>query len=434
MDKDAGELAEKGADVGKLTSKDLLNICLEEGADDAGFVEVGREALSAEREDILRIFPGTQTILSIVKKANRDSIQSSSLAVVDWEFSEVNRAISDVAGRIIRRLNTVGVRGVAVPPGFPMDITRWPGKVWEVSHKIVAVEAGVGHMGKHRVVIHPRFGDHILLDTILIDAKSDRYDQPLEESPCINCGLCISVCPVGAISKDGVLDFMACAMHNYHDLFGNFQEWIEEIVSSKDVRSYRAKFRDSETISRWQSLTYGHAYRCSYCMAVCPAGDETAELYRSGKKDYAERYEKPLKTKREPVYVISGTRAEKIAKGNDFKEVRFVRNTIRPASVGAFLQGAAILFNPERAKGLRLTLHFEFTGKEQKTATISISEEKIHVHEGYHGGSDLYIKADSETWVGILNEERSLVKALITGRLKFKGNPAFLKKFKACML
>jgi len=434
MDKDLGELAAKGADAGKLTSEDLLNICLEAGADDAGFVEIEREALSAEREDILRIFPGTQTVVSIVKKANRDSIQSSSLAVVDWEFSKVNTAVSDVADRIIRRLNALGVRGVAAPPGFPMDIGRWPGKVWEVSHKTVAVETGVGHMGKHRVVIHPRFGDHILLDTILIDANLDRYHQPLEESPCINCGLCISVCPVGAISKDGVLDFMACTMHNYHDLFGNFQEWIEEIVSSKDVRSYRSKFRDSETISRWQSLTCGHTYRCSYCMAVCPAGDETVELYRSGKKDYAERYVKPLKTKREPVYVISGTRAEKVAKGNDSKEVRFVRNTIRPASVGSFLQGASVLFNPEKAKGLGLTLHFEFTGKEQQMATISISEAKLHVHAGHQGGCDLYIKADSETWVGILNEEISPVKALITGRLRLKGNPSFLKKFKSCML
>ena len=420
--------------MNKLTSEDLFNICLEAGADDAGFVEIGREALSPERADILRIFSETQTVVSIVKKLNRDSIQSPSLSVVDWDFSKVNTAVSDVADRIIRLLNTSGVRGVAVPPGFPMDITRWPGKIWEVSHKVMAVEAGLGHMGKHRVVIHPRFGDHILLDTILIGTKLDRYDQPLNESPCINCGLCISVCPVGAISKDGVLDFMACTMHNYHDLFGNFQEWIEEIVSSKNIRSYRSKFRDSETISRWQSLTYGHAYRCSYCMAVCPAGEETAELYRAGKKDYAERYLKPLKSKREPVYVISGTRAEEVAKGNDSKEVRYVRNTIRPTSVGSFLQGASLLFNPEKAKGLSLTLHFEFTGKEQKTATISISEEKLQVHEGHQGGCDLYIKADSETWVGMLNEEISLVKALITGRLKLKGNPAFLKKFKSCIL
>jgi alkyl sulfatase BDS1-like metallo-beta-lactamase superfamily hydrolase len=169
-------------------------------------------------------------------------------------------------------------------------------------------------------------------------------------------------------------------------------------------------------------------------MAVCPAGRESVELYRSGKKDYVERYVKPLKTKREPVYVATGTRAERVAKGNDFKEVRFVKNTIRPASVEAFLQGAAILFNPEKAKGLSLTLHFEFTGKEQKTATISISDEKIHVHEGHHGRADLYVRADSETWVGILNEEASLVKALITRRLKLRGNPALLKKFKSCML
>jgi len=434
MDTDLGEMAKKRPHIAKLTFEDLLRICLEAGADDAGFIELGREALSAEREDILRIFPGTQTIVSIVKRANRESLQSPSLAVVDWEFAKVNTASSDIADKIIRSLNILGVRGVAIPPGFPMDITRWPGKIWEVSHKTVAVEAGVGQMGKHRVVIHPRFGDHFLLDTFLIDSKLDRYSRPLDESPCINCGLCISVCPVGAISKDGVLDFMACSMHKYHDLFGNFQEWVEEIVSSKDVRAYRAKFRDRETISRWQSLTYGHSYRCSYCMAVCPAGEETVELYRSGKEDYAERHVKPLKTKREPVYVISGTLAEKVAKGNDSKEVRYVRNTIRPVSVGSFLQGAGILFNPEKAKGLSLTLHFEFTGKEQKMATISISDQKLQVQEGHPGKCNLYIKANSETWIGILNEEISLMKALISRRLKLKGNPALLKKFKSCML
>ena len=68
---------------------------------------------------------------------------------------------------------------------------------------------------------------------------------------------------------------MSCAMHNYHELFGGFQDWIETIVSSGSVKAYRSIFCDSETGSKWQSLTYGHAYRCSYCMAVCPAGSET---------------------------------------------------------------------------------------------------------------------------------------------------------------
>ena len=234
--------------------------------------------------DILRIFPGTRTVLSLVKRANRESARSPSLPVADWEFSKVHSGLSDSACRIIRRLNEAGVRGVAIPPGFPMDMTRWPGKVWEVSHKVVAEEAGVGQMGLNRIVIHPKFGNHIMLDTVLIDARLDRYDRPLTESPCIQCGLCISVCPVGAISKDAGVDFMSCAMHNYHELFGGFQEWIEGIVSSGDVRSYRSRFRDHETMSKWQSLTYGHYYRCSYCMAVCPAGEETAECVSRGQE------------------------------------------------------------------------------------------------------------------------------------------------------
>jgi epoxyqueuosine reductase QueG len=427
------EVNEKSG-FGHLTADELSAICREEGADDYGFVEIGCQAIALEHDDMLRIFPEAKTLVSIVKRANREGIRSASLAVADHEFSKTYNSVSDVACGIIRQLNKQGIRGVAVPAGFPMDMTRWPGKVWEVSHKLVAVEAGVGHMGQHRIVIHPRFGNHIALDTILIDVKVDHYDQPLAESPCIKCGLCIAVCPVGAISKEEGVDFMSCAMHNYHELFGGFQEWIEEILSSRDVRSYRRKFKDSETGSKWQSLTYGHAYRCSYCMAVCPAGEETAKTFQSDKKGYIEKYMKPLKRKPEPVYVIAETRAEKTAKGNDSKEVRYVRNTIRPTSVKTFLSGAGLLFNSEKAKGLGLTLHFEFSGREHKSATIAIANGRLNVNEGISGSADLRIRADSETWVQIVNEEVSPLKALVSGKLRLKGNPAHLKKFKACML
>ncbi|HSB34509.1 MAG TPA: SCP2 sterol-binding domain-containing protein [Nitrospirota bacterium] len=417
-----------------LSTEELRKICLEEGADDAGFVEIERPALSAEREDMVRIFPGTRTVLSLVKRANRESAMSPSLPVADWEFAKVNSGLSDSACRIIRRLNEAGVRGVAIPPGFPMDITRWPGKVWEVSHKVVAEEAGVGRMGLNRIVIHPKFGNHIMLDTVLIDARLDQYDQPLGENPCIQCGLCIAVCPVGAINKDAGVDFMSCAMHNYHELFGGFQEWIEGIVSSGNVKSYRSQFRDHETMSRWQSLTYGHYYRCSYCMAVCPAGEETVEAFRADKKGYIRQCLEPLKNKKEPVYAIKGTRAEKVAAGNKAKDLRHVRNTIRPASIGSFLDGVRLFFNPEKAEGLKLTLHFAFTGSEQRSATIAIADRNVTVQEGLHGPADLLVRADAATWVRILNEEVSPVKAMLTGKLRLKGNPAYLNKFKSCLV
>ena len=418
----------------RILADDLRRICIEEGADDVGFVEVGRDALSGERRDILRVYGDTRTLISVVKAVNPESIHSPSASVADHEFSKIHKDLYDVTGRIIKRLNASGIRGVAIPPGFPMDMDRWPGKIWEVGHKTVAVEAGVGRMGKSRIVIHPVFGNLIILDTILINATLDRYDSPLKENPCIDCMLCVSVCPVGAIGKNGEFDFMSCAMHNYHDLFGGFQEWVEDVVASKNVRAYRSKVSDGETAAKWQSLTYGHFYRCSYCMAVCPAGSEPLKKYRQDKKRYVQNVVNPLKEKREPVYVIGGTLAEEKASKNAHKFVRYVKNTIRPASIESFLNGIPLLFNPKKAEGLDLTLHFEFTGKEPGQATVRISHNKVNVSPGLNGNADLRIRADSGAWVKILNEEVSPLRALVTGKLKLKGNPSHLAKFKKCVL
>ena len=61
--------------------------------------------------------------------------------------------------------------------GFPMEMDRFPEKIWTVSHKPVAVAAGLGHMGIHRNVIHPRFGNFILLGTVL--SPTSHRKQPV---------------------------------------------------------------------------------------------------------------------------------------------------------------------------------------------------------------------------------------------------------------
>jgi epoxyqueuosine reductase QueG len=59
-------------------------------------------------------------------------------------------------------------------------------------------------MGIHRNVIHPKFGNFIVLGTVLIDAETTAYGHPLNNyNPCLECKLCVAACPVGAISPDG---------------------------------------------------------------------------------------------------------------------------------------------------------------------------------------------------------------------------------------
>ena len=83
--------------------------------------------------------------------------------------------VNEVARQVVTALEQQGVRALNPAMGFPMEMDHFPGgKIWVVSHKPVAVAAGLGHMGIHRSVIHPRFGSFILLGTVLIGAEAAR--------------------------------------------------------------------------------------------------------------------------------------------------------------------------------------------------------------------------------------------------------------------
>ena len=279
----------------------LRQICLEEGADDAGFVDIGRPALVEEKEHILHVYPRTRTIISIIQTMNRENIQSPARYVANNDFHHTIDELTQAARRILSRLNALGIRGVVPTVGFPMDMDRWQKdlRIWDVSHKPIAVEAGLGRMGKNRNVIHPKFGNFILLESILIDTELDGYGEPLDYNPCATCNLCVSACPVGAIRTDGQFDFAACLNHNYREFMGGFQDWVEGAVSSKNVKEYRSRFTDSETVSMWQSLSFGANYKAAYCMAVCPAGEDVLPGFISNKKEYVQEVLIPLKDRSE---------------------------------------------------------------------------------------------------------------------------------------
>jgi epoxyqueuosine reductase QueG len=418
----------------KVSADEVREICREAGADDAGFVEIERKALAHERGDILKIYPKTRSLIAIAKLINQEAVQSTATNIVDEEFHRSYDDLPIIARKVLRRLNKRGIRGVVTTYAFPMDMNRTPGKVWDVSHKLVAREAGLGELGLNRLVLHPKFGNFIGLLSILIDAQMDLYDHPIQENPCIDCKLCVSVCPVGAIHNDGQFDFMACFTHTYRELMAGFQDWIESIVVARNVNDYRSRVRDSETSFWWQSLTFGHGYKCVNCMAVCPAGEIPIANYSPDKKRYVKQIMKPLKEKPEPIYVLAGTRAEKTVEKNPNKEARIVHTPLRPTSIPDFLNGVILIFNPEKAKGVSLNLHFQFSGEDESSATILINDSQIQVMDGHVGKPKLKVRADAKTWVKLVNEEISTFKAIVSGKLKVKGNPLLMNKFKSCLM
>ncbi len=307
----------------------IKKICMDDGADDVGLVDLERESLDKEKEGILRVYSQTRSIISIVIANNRENLQSPARYVANEEYHQTGDRLSSVSRTILRHLNQLGIRGVVVNKNWPMAMDRYPGKTWDVSHKIMAVEAGLGHMGINRLVLHPKYGSCVQLESVLIHGVMDEYDHPLKENLCNKCNLCVAVCPTGAITQEQPFDFMACITHTYRDNFAGFNNMVEAIVGSQTMEEYRSQFDDRETGFMWQSLMFGMSYRCGYCMAVCPAGEEVEPEYLQNKKEYLERILKPLRDRPERVYVTAGSKAETKARQNSHKEVMIVKGMPR---------------------------------------------------------------------------------------------------------
>jgi ferredoxin len=412
----------------------LRQLCLDAGADDVGFVELDRPSLAEEKPHIQRAFPRTRSLISLVVRMNRDNVRNPARSIANTEFHHTGDEVNDIARRITAELERVGIRALNPPMGFPMEADRWGSqRMWLVAHKPVAVAAGLGRMGIHRNVIHPRFGNFVLLGTILVAAEISQYSQELDFNPCLTCKLCVAACPVGAIGADGAFNFSSCYTHNYREFMGGFVDWVETLADSRSGLSYRQRVNEAETVSMWQSLSFGPNYKAAYCMAVCPAGEDVIGPYLASKKDFADEVMRPLQAKKEPVYVVPGSDAEAhVRKRYPHKTVRQVHGSLRQRTVAAFLRGLPLAFQRQAAGNLNATYHFTFTGSETAEATVVINSGTITVQNGLVGHPNIHISADAATWLKFLAKETNLLWALLTRRIRLWGNPKWLLAFSRC--
>lgn len=76
--------------------------------------------------------------------------------------------------------------------------------------KRLAVEAGLGWIGRQSLLVTPQFGTFVLLGELVIDEEADIYDSPFEGSRCGECHRCIEACPKSAILPTKNIDARHC--------------------------------------------------------------------------------------------------------------------------------------------------------------------------------------------------------------------------------
>jgi epoxyqueuosine reductase QueG len=287
----------------------LRDLCKASGAADAGFVEIDRPAMGAQKPVILDVLPTTKSIVSLAFRANREALRTTYHSLASLEFRHTWEQANRSGRGLVTSLQAMGVPALNLSAGFPYEADRWPNPMHFVSDKPIATEAGLGVMGLNRLVLHPRFGSAVVFTTVLVAAEISAYDAPIEYNPCIQCKLCVSACPTAAIAANGRFNAMSCYVHNYRERAGGFVEWVSHLVDSQSFSDYRKRVTDAETVSMWQNLSICPQTRCDRCMAVCPAGEEMIGEFLGDRKGYLSVV-KRFRAKPETVYVIPDSPAE----------------------------------------------------------------------------------------------------------------------------
>lgn len=417
----------------RLTLGEVRRLALEAGADDAGVVSLDHPDLAEERGHALAALPQARSLVSLVLRMHPDNIRSPKRSVANRDFHRVGEEADEVAQRVAEALAARGHRTINPAMAFPMEMEGFPGRTWIVSHKVVAVAAQLGKMGIHRSVIHPRFGSFILLATVVTSAEVEGEAAPLTFDPCLGCKLCVAACPVGAIEPDGTFRFSACYDHNYREFMTGFSDFVEEVVESRDRQDFRDRVPLSEVVSTWQSLAYKPNYKAAYCIAVCPAGEDVIGPFLERRPEYLRDVVKPLTDREETIYAVAGSDAEAhVRKRFPHKRVKVVRSSLRPTDVRSFFRSISLTFQRGPARGWRATYHFDLTGEHPVQATVRIDDGTLAVEDGLVGEPDVRVQADGAVWLEIVAKKRSPVLAVLTGRLKARGDRSLLARFAAC--
>ena len=105
-------------------------------------------------------------------------------------------------------------------------------------------------------------------------------------------------------------------------------------------------------------------------------------------------------------------------------------NDVRPINrIPALLVGMLNSFQRQGAGKLNAIYDFTFTGEKVAEATVGIREGTIKIENGLNGDCNIDVVADGETWLG---EGKNLFWALLTRRIRLRGNPKWLLAFKRC--
>ncbi|MFP4168440.1 MAG: 4Fe-4S double cluster binding domain-containing protein [Desulfonatronovibrionaceae bacterium] len=224
--------------------KPLLDAARVWGADLAAVADTSRlQGIETDPADLLQGYPRAISMAVRLADGIMDPIVDRPTPLYSRHYQNVNALLDDIATRVSCLIQSWGGRALPVPASHILSEARFTAAV---SHKAVALCAGLGWQGKSLLLVTPKFGPRVRLVTVLTD-----LDLPAAapvKNKCGKCTNCVEACPAGAIKN---------ASTELH--FATRSEAVDLEACVEQLR-------------RNEKEAHIPPYLCGVCVAACPWG------------------------------------------------------------------------------------------------------------------------------------------------------------------
>jgi len=213
-------------------TREIARMAGEAGADMVGFADV--EGLAAlPRAVVVAMRHSPEVVADPEDMPNRRYAE---------EYRALNERLTELARRIAARLETAGYEARAnqatVDTIYPETLAA------PFSHKMAATRAGLGWIGRSALLVTRELGPALRMASVLTEAPLV-VGEPIAESECGECVVCVEACPAGAIRGESWRAGMARG----------------ELLDAKRCHQFRTEAAQRNGVER---------PGCGMCLAVCP--------------------------------------------------------------------------------------------------------------------------------------------------------------------
>ncbi len=199
-----------------MDNREIKGFARDMGADLVGIADLALlEGLQTEPNNLMNNFKRAISIAVRLSDGIIDPIADRPTPLYQQHYLKVNALLDDIALRVSQFIQDSKAVALPIPASQVLNKEDWYSYI---SHKAVAIAAGIGWQGKSLLVVSPDYGPRIRLVTVLTDL-SLRPDKPIRNR-CGKCTSCAEACPAKAIKdvntkwhysdRDEALFFQRC--------------------------------------------------------------------------------------------------------------------------------------------------------------------------------------------------------------------------------